>query len=298
MPYDSILVPTDGSDHAQRATAHALSLASTLGSDVHALGVIDVAAAAGPFDAGGVEPAFIQRLEEHAEENVEAVENQWAQPDRFHGDTRKGSPSQTILDYIEEAEIDIVAMGTHGRTGLRRFVLGSVTEHVIRESPVPVLTTSKTENQPPTLPYRNVLVTTDGSDCAARAVDHAIEIADACDATLHVLHAVEEAFVVGPDVNAPSDYLKNLETAGRNAVEDIADQAEAAGVDVRTAVEEGRSSDVIQRYAADNDIDMIAMGTHGRTGMDRVLLGSTTERLLRRSERAVLAVPARDTGEE
>jgi nucleotide-binding universal stress UspA family protein len=294
MSYETILVPTDGSPHADRATRHALSLASAFDATVHALGVVDVAALAGPFDAGGVDKSFIDRYREQAEGNIEHVENQWAHPDQYHGEVREGTPSSVILEYIDEADVDLVAMGTQGRTGLRRFVLGSVAEHVLRASSVPTLIT-RGDDDPPTLPYRNVLVPTDGSECASGAVDHALAIASATDATVHAINVVDtEAYKRAPGSVPPSDYIDILEHSGKEATEDVAERANDAGLDVRTAILEGRPSDGIIAYAADNDVDAVVMGTHGRSGLDRFLLGSTTERIIRGSDLPVIAVPEAD----
>ena len=298
MSYDSILVPTDGSEHATRATEHALSLASTFGADVHALGVVDIARLAGPFDAGGIDQGFIDRFREEAENDIKHVENQWSQPDRYHGEVREGPPSAEILNYVAEEDIDLVAMGTHGRSGIERFVLGSVTEHVLRASPVPVLATRAVEDEPPTLPYRKVMVPTDGSECADVAIDHALSIADATGATVHVVYVVDtNVYAVAPGVETPSDYIEHLEVDGEAVVEDVAEQARAAGVEVETAVVEGRPSAGITSYADENDVDVVVMGTHGRSGLERFLLGSTTERVIRGSDLAVIAVPQPDADE-
>jgi nucleotide-binding universal stress UspA family protein len=295
MAYDSILVPTDGSDHADRATAHALSLAETFDATVHALSVVDIARLAGPFDAGGVDASFIDRVREQAKKDIEHVENRWAQPDQYRGEVREGTPSRAILEYIDEHDIDLVAMGTHGRRGLSRFVLGSVTEHVLRASPVPVLATRASDDDPPTLPYRNIMVPTDGSTCADGAVEHALDIASASGATVHAINVVDtELFVTAPGQMAPSGYIDTLEEKGKESVEEIATRGDAANVTVSKATAEGRPSEGILDYATENEIDLVVMGTHGRGGLDRFLLGSTTERVIRQSSFPVLAVPVAD----
>ena len=298
MSYDSILVPTDGSGAAKRATDHALSLADRFDATVHALGVVDLQQAAGPADAGGFDRELVDRFRDAARQNVEHVGNQWAQPDSFQEAIEEGVPSSVILEYIHDHEIELVVMGTHGRTGLRRFVLGSVTEHVLRESPIPVLAARATED-PPNLPYRNVLVPTDGSDCATGAVDHALAIASACDATLHALNVVDDAAVMGsPGGGVPSGYLENLESLGEEATKSLAATAEADGIDVRTAVEHGRPAQGVEAYGEAHEIDLVVMGTHGRTGVERFLLGSTTEAVIRNGTFPVLAVPDGETAKE
>lgn len=295
MSYDDILVPTDGSPAATRATDHALSLAEFFDADIHALGVVDLQQAAGPFDAGGIDRDFVDRLQSAVEDDVGNIGSRWANPERFHDAIDEGTPSNVILAYVKEFDIDLIAMGTHGRTGLRRFVLGSVTEHVLRETPVPVLATRATE-EPPTLPYRNVLVPTDGSDCAAGAVDHAVAIAGACEAKLHALNVVDDAAIMGsPGGALPAGYLDTLESMGEETTDVLAETAREEGIGVEAAVERGRPADGIGSYGQENDIDLVVMGTHGRSGIERFLLGSTTEKVIRRGSFPVLAVPESDT---
>jgi len=292
MSYEDVLVPMDGSDHAARATDHALSLASRFDADVHALAVVDLAKAAGPFDAGGLEKEFVERLNEQAREDLEHVENKWAQPDRYHGEVRQGAPGETIVEYVREEGIDLVTMGTHGRTGVRRVVLGSVAEHVLRKSPVPVLTTGAKSEEPPTLPYEDVLIPTDGSDCASAAVDHALEIAEVCEARVHTLNVIEEAVVTAtPGGGLPSEYLESLEAAGEEAMDEIVQRAEERGLDTETTIVQDRPGEGITGYAEANGVDLVVMGTHGRSGLERIMLGSTAEHVVRHGAFPVLSVP-------
>ena len=136
--YDRILVPTDGSDQSERAFEQALDLALTYDAELHLLNVVDVSALAGEFDSVAVVDSLEEsgrkmthRLRDRAEEaGVETVETL----------VREGVPYSTILDYADDNDVDLIVMGTHGRTGLDRYLLGSVTERVVRKSDVPVLT--------------------------------------------------------------------------------------------------------------------------------------------------------------
>ena len=136
--YDRVLVPTDGSDHALRAAEHANALATAFDATVHVVAVVDVQTAAGPFDAGGVSEAFVTRLEEQGEEAVQAVRATLGRND-VRTATLRGEPVETILAYADDHEVDLVAMGTAGRTGLSQHLLGSTTERLIRHAAMPVL---------------------------------------------------------------------------------------------------------------------------------------------------------------
>jgi nucleotide-binding universal stress UspA family protein len=143
--------------------------------------------------------------------------------------------------------------------------------------------------------YDRILVPTDGSDCADRAVEHAIDIAGQYDAELHVLSVVDTRDVShsAPAIS-PDQVQQTLRDRAESVVEEVAERAEAAGVDAVTAVEPGVPDDAVVEYAADEDCDLIVMGTHGRTGLERYLLGSVTERTVRRSSVPVLTVRGTD----
>lgn len=295
--YDEILVPTDGSIHADHAATDAFSLAERFGSTVHALRVVDISTLAGPFSAGGIDSTFVDRVREQASTEIDRVESRWDTPSRFHGEVRNGTPSATILAYVDEHDIDLIAMGTHGRTGLKRFVLGSVTEHVLRASPVPILAARGDEDDPQQAPYEHILVPTDGSSCAAGAIDHALAVGGACGATIHAVNVVdtESARARSGDV-VPSEYLGTLREDGEEALSGVVARGDSAGLTVESATLDGRPSEQLIGYAKEHDIDLAVMGTHGRSGLERFLLGSTTERLIRESTFPVIAVPATTDG--
>ena len=136
--------------------------------------------------------------------------------------------------------------------------------------------------------YDRILVPTDGSDGTRGAVEHAIDLALRYDAALHTLYVVETSALAGEDVPGP---LQALEDAGENAIDDVIGQAEAAGVDsIEASVARGAPHRVILEYVADNDVDLVVMGTHGRTDVERYLLGSVTEKVVRLSDVPVLTV--------
>ncbi|WP_318569965.1 universal stress protein [Salinigranum marinum] len=136
--YDAILVPTDGSPAAERAVDHAVELATTFGATVHALYVVDVALYSS-LEAGV--DAVIDALEREGESAVEAVETRCAAAGiETETEVVIGPVHRAIRDYVTEHDIDLVVMGTHGRQGVERFLLGSVTERTVRTSPAPVLT--------------------------------------------------------------------------------------------------------------------------------------------------------------
>jgi len=277
--FETILVPTDGSDCADLALDHVVDIARHYDATVHLLHVLDVRDLE---KAPDVEP-----LEEDAATLVDETESGIDADVETVTSVRTGYPDQEIRDYADQIEAGMIAMGSHGRTGVRRFVLGSIAEKVLRLSDVPVLTV--TESEVGTLPYENVLVPTDGSRGADAAVDPAASLATAYDATVHGLSVVDTR-ALGADVR--SDVLvDSLEDNARTALDDLeADLADRDVGEVRKEVMFGMPYQSIQNYVEENAVDLVVMGTHGRTGLDRYLLGSVTEKLVRTSPVPVLSV--------
>lgn len=136
--YDRILVPTDGSEAMEVVVDHARQLAEKHDAQIHALYVADTASLSDlPMESSweGVSSA----LREQGKQAIAAVEEMIG--DRAaESAIVNGSPSREIIEYVSENDCDVIVMGTHGRSGVNRLLLGSVAERVVRASPVPVLT--------------------------------------------------------------------------------------------------------------------------------------------------------------
>ncbi|MFB6141085.1 MAG: universal stress protein [Halosimplex sp.] len=148
--------------------------------------------------------------------------------------------------------------------------------------------------------YSDVLVPTDGSGLAVRALDEALTVAALADANVHVLYVVDDAAIAElatdtgvDDVSFDADVdelFDRFEAAGEHAIDDLRARARDRGVEVTAAIRQGLPRDEILAYVDEHDIDLIVMGTHGRSGIQRYVLGSTTEQVLRRAPVPVLSV--------
>jgi len=139
--------------------------------------------------------------------------------------------------------------------------------------------------------YDEVLVPTDGSEGTRAAVEHAIDHAKRYDATLHVLYVVDARIGVVHETT-PEDVFAELEEQGQMAIEQVKSQAKAADVHtIQGVVARGDPHQAILDYVSDRDIDLVVMGTHGRTGLDHYLIGSVTEKVVRLSDVPVMTVP-------
>jgi len=274
---DRILVPTDGSEGATSALDHAVTIATETDATIHLLAVVD------PYGLSSV----TERREVEAE--LEAVVADAAERVRDVGITAEtaveaGFPHKEILNAVEGYGVDLIAMGTHGRTGLDRYVLGSVAEKVVRLSPVPVLTVRV--DAAGERPYRDVVLPTDGSDAAAPAERWGVDLASQFDATVRALSVVPRGRVRSSETEAA------YEEAARKALDRVSERGAAAGVAVQTTLEHGVPHRSILEYCDDTDADLVVLGTHGRTGVERFVLGSVAEKVVRLSETPVLVVPA------
>ncbi|AEM56978.1 universal stress protein [Haloarcula hispanica N601] len=286
--FDRILVPTDGSPGSERAFEVAATLASTHDAAVHVLSVVDEHGPTDDWDYDGDSPAeaFIESQADHVDTEGLSVTTA----------VREGVVHDAVLDYGDENEIDLIVMGTHGRTGVRRFLLGSVTEKVVRLADVPVLSV-KADAEPGTVSFDDILLPTDGSSGAEAAIEPTGALASATDATVHLVSVVDTRSL-GIDVGS-SVIVDELESVATDAVGDASDRLSGMGVEtVETAITHGVPYRAILDAIEEADADLVVIGTHGRTGIDRYLLGSVAEKLVRTSPVPVMTVRAPDAGDE
>ncbi|WP_255151276.1 universal stress protein [Halorarius halobius] len=284
--FDSILFPTDGSEGAAAALDHALDLAADSGATLHVLNVVDTGVARG----AGVNSALGERRRETGEEFVAAAAERAA--DRGVETVtamEEGEPHREIVAYADD-HADLVVMPTHGRRGLERLLLGSTTERVVRRSDVPVLTLRPGEDARVRYPYRDVLVPTDGSEPASAALALGVDVVTGTGAALHLLSVVDVASL-GIDVRT-GVQVDFLEERAESTLDEAADRAREAGVEsvTETVGFAGSIHRNVLEYVDDNDVDLLVVGTHGTTGVDRYLLGSVTEKLVRTAPVPVLTV--------
>ncbi len=287
--YDTILLPVDGSDATATAIEGAIAVAERFESRLHVLHVAERWELPADVDEELLESmirygdVIVGDVEEQAIEAGLAVTTAVVESDE--------PTHEVIVDYAGKHDVDCVVMGTHGRTGAVRFALGSVTERTLRVSPVPVITVPTDGVLDPA--FERILVPTDGSEGARAAAEHAIELAVATGAALHVVHVVDVG-AVGFEGGSPG-VLEALEESGRNAIDEVVDRATGADLEaVEATVLSGTTARAILDYAEERDVDCIVMGTHGRTGVGRLLLGSVAERVVRLADIPVIGVKAAD----
>lgn len=284
--YKNILLPVDGSEHAAEIVHHAAELAQWTKATIEVLFVADTT----QDSVTVVEANLVDTLVQEGEDIVADVANTLKSLGVDYGtDVVQGSPAPTIVDYAERYDHDLIVLPTHGRTGLSRYLLGSITEKVVRLSDVPVLTARMRSDEQLTFPYENILIPTDGSAGSKGAARHGLALAATLDATVHVLSVVADTSL-GPDVRSVLSEAE-LEQPATDAVADVVTEAEEYElVDVQTHVEHGSPAEVIRESIETNDIHAVVMGTSGRRGVDRILLGSVAEKTVRSAPVPVITV--------
>lgn len=199
-------------------------------------------------------------------------------------------PAEALVDYVEANDVDLVTMGTHGRRGVNRMLFGSVTEEVVRAAPCPVLTVRADAERAPDQAVRRVLVPIDFSDASLSALHHAKEIALTYGAEVDLLHIVDtptypSAYDIDPVRFPTAEVLERTE----DQLGDLA-REEIGYEHVMVSAEVGRPASSILDYVEEQAVDLVVIATHGRTGLDRLVLGSVTERVLRQCPTPVFVV--------
>ncbi|WP_263788471.1 universal stress protein [Salinibacter grassmerensis] len=283
-----ILWPTDFSKGADRAFPHAAALASWHEAELHVLNVTEERSGGASADDVPIPESTLSELlsvdgdpPPHVDLNALTL----VQEQREHE-----SPPEAIVGYAEEQAIDLIVAGTRGRRGLQRLLIGSVAEEVLRTAPCPVLTVRGEGDDAPAWAVRNILVPVDFSDASLEALRHAKELALTYGAQITLLHAVEEviypsAYGVEPANLPGAQVIERVE-------ESLADLArtEIGYEHVTVEAKIGYAPSTILDYAETNEVDLFAIATHGRTGLERMLLGSVAERVLRRAPAPVFTV--------
>lgn len=291
--YDHILIGVDGSDEAERAARRGLELASRVDASVTVLHVVQESAL-GLTRGSGEETELRQQraelladIEELAESVGHPIETELAE----------GSPADQLTTVAEAADADMVVLGRQGLSGISERLLGGVTERVLNQGEVPVLVVP--DESDPHDTFSRVLVPTDGSENAEVALPHAGTLAQQYDAGVGVLNVVDlqdagGAFHAG---GLKEEFVERLEGEGEAAVESAVDElgGYVPEEDIETAVKLTSSLDGaaegIREHVDEHSVDLVVMGSRGRSNFKRKLLGSVTATVLRSVDVPVLAVP-------
>jgi nucleotide-binding universal stress UspA family protein len=288
-----ILCPVDFSGFSIRAYHYALSLAEHYRAKLVAQHIVELSRYpyAEYVATQGDYQEFSRALREGGEERLREF-----MKEHIHDDVQpelavhEGVAADSILSFAQQRKMDLIVMGTHGRRGFDRLVLGSVTDRVMRTAPCPVLAISKLpydssatgEQQRRLHHLSRILFCADFSEASERAFNYAISATAEYDAELTLLHVMEE-------VPSPAKTEEAIATAAQQ-LDKLIPQEERKTFKIKTAVRIGKPYIQIIQFAVEGQIDMVTMGVSGRGALDRAVFGSTTYRVMQLGPCPVLAV--------
>ncbi len=291
-----ILCPFDGSPFARRAFDHALALARWYKAAITLLHVFEGVLTVRPEAASVGAPLS---SEEH--KRLTAWLADAGEPARAAGlgldvHVAEGRPKTEILRAAREMHADLLVMGTHGRSGFDRLVLGSVTESVLRHAPCPILTVTERaapEYPPGRPPFAAILCPVDFSPASIRAMEYSLSLAEESYGRLTILHALEPLPMEEAALMARFDAGGYQDAVERLALErlegmlpvNVRDWCKSERVVIR-----GKAYEAILKAAEHGSSDLIVMGIHGRNPIDLALFGSTTQHVVRGARAPVLVI--------
>ncbi len=281
-----ILVPIDFSESAAVALGPAAKIAKATGAKLHLLHAV-VLHDFGPLegestfpDIAGIQEAMAGKAMELFDRLAEGLETPEVEIEK--AERRGTAAAPLILDYAREQQIDLIVMATHGRRGVRRLLLGSVTEEVVQHAACAVLTIHPSFDATAVARPLKVLAPVDFSASAEAAAAEAADIARRLDAQLELLHVLQrpihpasyDAFVdLGPDVEELREVLKPRLDAQAAAI--------GQGLEVTTRIAIGAPAQTIAEVAERDRCSLIVIGSRGLGGVAHLLLGSVAERVVR-----------------
>jgi nucleotide-binding universal stress UspA family protein len=281
-----ILCPVDFFPASHAAAKYAAAMASNYDAKLHLLHVV------APFVPSSLELAgtivdITKSLEESSKRELKKLETALRETGvEVEAEVRFGDVYDEIKQAIAEDQPDLLVMGTHGRRGFKRWFMGSTTEKLLRHSPVPLVTISGAgERSLNGTRFRRILVTTDFSEGTADALNYAFSLAQENESKVTLLHVLHEA------ADPAAKYRDSVVQEVRKQLDDLVPVEARDWCDVATQVETGVPYRIIQRTLEDERIDLLVMNIHGKGMLDRALLGSTAERLVRAASCPVMMIP-------
>ena len=289
--HKKILAPLDGSELAEVALPYAEGLAAGLGSEIT---LIHVCSSEKSEDYHTHE-AYIQKMTETIKQRVEA------EGIKVMSAHLVGHTAEQIVDYADREDIGLIVMATHGRSGIRRWVLGDVASKVVRATNRPVALIRAEGARPDvreTGVVRKALVPLDGSKESEAIIPHIEELASRLEAEVVLLHVMAPTYFVysipGESIQMPftPEDMERFKAKAEHYLETVIAALKNRGINARAEVAVGAAADEIIRFADEIQADIVAMSTHGRSGISRWAFGSTADKVLHAGNIPVLLVRA------
>ena len=297
MKLKNILFPTDFSRCADQALIHAVYLAEKYQAALHLLHVVTLFE-----DQPGIlskelaeTEQMVKKLEDKAEIALNNAANVHANSDMeiIVKQKRAISVAPAILEYASKNNIDLIVMGTQGKRGIEHLLLGSAAEEVVRSAKCPVFTIRESEETKPIKLFERILVPVDFSEHSKKALAYAKEIADSYGARIQLLHLIEDTIHPAYSLSGKSsifDLVPSIETDCTRKIEKLIKETGISKENTEIIVKGGQAANDIINFTKDNLSDLVVIATHGLTGIEHLLLGSVTEKVVRMAHCPVFTV--------
>lgn len=296
-----MLFPTDFSENADAALGWALMLAKNFEAELTMLHSVVLHSDDVGDDAFSRFPDLqrcVEMLMENADSRLERTIEDSGRVMVSQRVVRGFSAAEDILRYTTENRIDLIVMGTRGRRGLGHLLLGSVAEQVVRAAPCPVLTIRAGGDDQRKVDIRRIVLPVDFSEHSAHAAKYAVVMSKVIGARLEVVHVIDSAIhpaYMAAGIDAPSLLDPQLKERVQKAVEEFMRGAQATH-EFRVRVAEGKPAAEIVRIADEAPDTLVILAAHGAGQVERVMLGSTVEKVIKLAKSPVLTVKQTERG--
>ena len=278
-----IMVPVDFSEPSKKAVNYGLSLASEFKSRLELTHITT-------FDTATYDKAKMQMLQ--------LIPADYRDQFDFEIIVKAGDIRQELLAIVDENEIDLVVMGSRGRSYFERMLLGSVTERMLRKLHVPILTVShldpeKELHKPGIVPLQRIVYATDLAEGSQVGLEFSIRLAHGLNAHLTVVHVVPafDVFGHGLETAFAPDYNAEARALAAERLSKVVALVSDGRVPITTVLADGVPYEAINRIAAEKNADLIVINLQGKGLLDRALIGTTAERVIRTASIPVLSLP-------
>lgn len=284
----NILVPVDFSRTSHKAMYYGTHLAVKYGAKLTAAHIVPSFAAfsyAFPADTHELERRALEDAEQRLPDQIPAAYREELKTEVI---VRSGEVRKELIGIVRENDIDLVVMGTHGRQSVEKFFLGSVAESMLRQVPVPILTVregSEPAESPFSPPFRRVLYATDMSEASSAGLHYCASLAHTLGARMSVLHVDEVRDTVAFSDNA------EVRAGLMGRLHKFIEREPLGDAHIDVEVVRGTPHHEILKYAAARDADLIVINLQSKGLLERALLGSTAERVIRSASIPVLSIP-------
>jgi len=295
VEFNSILCATDLSDFSNSAALYGAAIAKEFNAQLTLCTVVDVPTVH-LQDSGMVTSIeLLQNLHAYGEEQLNLLRKTLNHPAEIL--VEEGLPAETLARMVKEQRMDLLITATHGRSGVQRLFLGSVTERLIRGISCPMMIITPPGEDavgicPEGLEIKKILVGCDFSPDSGRALDYGFSLAQEFEAELHLVHVIEpfayrDSFL---PTNVMAQISKKLEPEMLERLSDRIPEEVGNWCEVRTVMLTGKPHRELRLYAKKEGMDLIVLGVRGRGLVESLMIGSTTDRVIRQVTCPVLSV--------